>query len=94
LIARETGVQRAIVVGLEQSTTDWEESLDELVSLADTAGLRSSAPSRRSATDRTRSTYLGKGRAQELHETLLQLDAELILVDGELSPSQQRHLED
>ena len=38
LIARETGVQRAIVVALERSGADWEESLEELISLADTAG--------------------------------------------------------
>lgn len=94
LIARETGVQRAIVVALEQSRGDWEESLEELIALADTAGAQvvGTVTQRRDQPDPQH--FLGKGRAQELRDTLQELDAELVLIDGELSPSQQRHLEE
>jgi GTPase len=38
-------------------------------------------------------TYIGKGRAQELSFLEKQLGFELVIVDDELSPSQQRNLE-
>jgi GTP-binding protein HflX len=38
-------------------------------------------------------TYLGKGRVQELSDTKKQLDFDLAIFDDELAPSQQRNLE-
>ncbi len=38
-------------------------------------------------------TYLGKGRVQELSDTKKQLDFDLVIFDDELAPSQQRNLE-
>jgi GTP-binding protein HflX len=38
-------------------------------------------------------TYLGKGRVQELSGTKKQLDFDLVIFDDELAPSQQRNLE-
>lgn len=38
-------------------------------------------------------TYLGKGRVQELSDTNKQLDFDLVIFDDELAPSQQRNLE-
>ena len=40
------------------------------------------------------STYLGKGRANELAQLHTELDFDLVIVDDELSPSQQRNLEE
>ena len=93
LIARETGIQRAIVVALEQRNSDWEESLQELITLADTAGAEVVATFTQKRERPDPQHFLGKGRAQELSEALIEANAELILVDGELSSSQQSHLE-
>jgi GTP-binding protein HflX len=38
-------------------------------------------------------TYIGKGRAQELSDTEKELGFDLVIFDDELSPSQQRNLE-
>jgi GTPase len=93
LIARDTGVQRAIVVALERHSGDWEESLQELIALADTAGAEVVATFTQKRERPDPQYFLGTGRAQELREALVEADAELILVDGELKPSQQKHLE-
>jgi GTP-binding protein HflX len=38
-------------------------------------------------------TYVGKGRAQELSDLVKTLDADLVICDDELTPAQQRNLE-
>jgi GTPase len=40
------------------------------------------------------STYLGSGKLEELRETLQRTDAEVVVCDDELTPRQQRRLED
>ncbi len=38
-------------------------------------------------------TYVGKGKAQELHEVSEEVDADTVVFDDELTPAQQRNLE-
>ncbi len=70
-----------------------EDSLSELGTLARTAGAEvvGSMVQRLRHPDVT--TYIGKGRAQELCDTEKQLHLDLVIFDDELSPSQQRNLE-
>jgi GTPase len=70
-----------------------EDSLSELGTLARTAGAEvvGSMIQRLRHPDVT--TYIGKGRAQELCDTEKQLRLDLVIFDDELSPSQQRNLE-
>ncbi len=86
--------QRALLVGIHNRNADQAEaSLDELARLTDTAG--SDAVDRvlqqRLKPDPT--TYLGKGRAAELAAWGEQLDIDVVVFDGELSPVQQRNLQ-
>ncbi len=79
----------------DESESLWsvEDSLNELGTLARTAG----ADVVGSMIQRMRhpdvATYIGKGRAQELCDTEKQLNVDLVIFDDELSPSQQRNLE-
>jgi GTP-binding protein HflX len=79
----------------DESESLWsvEDSLNELGTLARTAG----ADVVGSMIQRLRhpdvATYIGKGRAQELCDTEKQLNVDLVIFDDELSPSQQRNLE-
>jgi GTP-binding protein HflX len=87
--------QRALLVGVgNRDPEQAEASLDELARLADTAG--SDAVDRvlqqRSAPDPA--TYLGKGKAAELAAWGAELDVDVVIVDGELSPVQQRSLQE
>src|SRR5258707_12032839 len=86
--------QRALLVGAGSgSTEEAEASIAELALLVDTAGAEpvESVLQRRRTPDRA--TYVGKGKADELRELVNSLDIDVVIVDDELSPSQQRNLE-
>ena len=68
--------------------------LAEVEELARTAGVE---PVGRVVQHRARPaqrTYVGKGKLEELKERFAAADAEVLLVDDELDPVQQRFLED
>lgn len=71
-----------------------ENSLRELAALAETAGavVLDGLLQRRSFPDP--STFLGKGKAQELRDIVAALGADTVIADTELAPSQRRALED
>ena len=70
-----------------------DASLDELALLVDTAGADVVARlvQRRDAPDHT--WYIGKGKAEELKQLCLAVDADTVVFDNELSPGQQYNLE-
>jgi GTPase len=70
-----------------------EASLDELALLVDTAGADVVARmvQRRDSPDHT--WYVGKGKAEELKQLCLAVDADTVVFDNELSPAQQYNLE-
>jgi len=70
-----------------------EESLAELARLTDTAGADAVeiVLQRRDHPDSR--TYIGKGKAEELRESVKALDIDVVIFDDELSPAQQRNLE-
>ncbi|MFO8034441.1 MAG: GTPase HflX [Candidatus Bipolaricaulota bacterium] len=70
-----------------------EEALDELASLARTAGVMVVARlvQRRNRPDP--STFLGKGKSEELAQLAAEHDAQVAVMGSELSPAQARNLE-
>jgi GTP-binding protein HflX len=70
------------------------EELDELRELARTAGVNviGELVQRRARPDRR--SYVGKGKLADLAHAFTSSEAEVLLVDDELEPSQQRQLED
>jgi GTP-binding protein HflX len=88
--------ERAFLIGLDDPGDDrWpvSRSLEELAALAETAGASvvGSASQRRSTPDPV--WYFGKGRAAELADEKSATDFNVLIVDDELSPNQQRSLE-
>lgn len=82
---------RTILIGVTTSSlADAEESMDELQELATSAGVvvQDRIIQRRSAIDPR--TVMGKGKLEELLVRALQLGADLIVFDRELSPAQVR----
>jgi len=70
-----------------------EHPLEELEGLATTAGARvvGSLTQRREAPDVT--TYLGRGKVEELERLSAAADADVVVFDNDLSPAQARNLE-
>jgi GTPase len=88
--------EKIILVGLTlppESEADTERHLDELALLVDTAGADEAARvvQRRDRPDPA--TFIGKGKAEELRELSLAVDADTVVFDDELSPAQSRNLE-
>jgi GTP-binding protein HflX len=89
-------VERAFLIGLDDPGDHrWpvDRSLAELAALAQTAGATvvGSAFQRRSVPDPV--WYFGKGRAANLIDEKAASDFNLLIVDDELAPNQQRSLE-
>jgi GTP-binding protein HflX len=85
--------ERGFVVAVLAQGTAAEDELAELEELARTAGVEpvGSMVQHRARPDPR--TYVGKGKLAELKEAYPASEAEVLLVDGELSPVQQRALE-
>jgi len=88
--------QRALLVGTGVGTrylADAEASLAELALLADTAGADpvESVLQRRDHPDPA--TYVGTGKVDELRSLADTLDIDVVVFDDELTPAQQRNLE-
>jgi GTP-binding protein HflX len=88
--------ERIVIVGVVLPSTTPEEverSLDELALLVDTAGadVLARVVQRRGAPDKA--TYIGSGKAEELHQLAEEVDADTVVFDDELAPAQQRNLE-
>ncbi len=71
-----------------------EDSLDELARLADTAGMRVVGTMTQTLTTPVPGTYIGTGKVRETHAELNAQGACTVVFDVELSPTQQRTLED
>lgn len=88
-------VEKAILVGCHTSEDDdlrFHYSMEELVSLTETAKgeVLTSVVQKR---DRAHSaTYIGKGKVEELKNLVEELEADLVIFNDELSPSQKRNL--
>jgi len=88
--------EKIVLVGVAldgQSDAQNEASLDELALLVDTAGadVVGRLTQRRDTPDHT--WYVGKGKADELRELCLAVDADTVVFDNELAPAQQYNLE-
>jgi GTP-binding protein HflX len=70
-----------------------EADLDELAELVGTAGADVVARVTQRRDQPDPATYLGRGKAQELRELSEANDADTVVFDDELSPAQQRNLE-
>jgi len=93
-IIEEERPERAIIAALDTGEYDIESSIAELRELADTAGAEIVAVLTQHRDVPKKATYLGSGRVVELAELCEAQEAELVIFDCELSPTQQRNLED
>ena len=90
---RPSGGDAVVLVSVNFGDADYEESLQELRHLADTAGLNISATleGKRQAPDPK--YFIGSGKADELKALLAAHDSKVAAFNHDLSPSQQRNLE-
>ena len=78
----------AILIGLQ------EDGLEELRDLAQTAGAKVVAVEVQNRATPDRVTYIGRGKVEELKRKMNSLHADLLIINAEISPIQQRNLEE
>ncbi len=76
-----------------RTTSEIESSLEELARLAETAGVEVVGSITQKLSHPLAGSYIGKGKIEEVKELRESLEYDLILVNDELSPAQQRNLE-
>ena len=95
-MSTESGPERAVLVAVDRKYRDqpWslDDTLDELDYLARTAGAEVVGRVSQRA-GRLTQTYVGKGKLQEIIDEVAQLEANVVIFDDELTPTQQRNLE-
>jgi GTP-binding protein HflX len=86
--------ERGFIVAVLAPGVDEEDELDELRELSRAAGVEpvGELVQRRSRPDER--SYVGKGKLRDLQAQFGETRADSLLVDDELNPGQQRHLED
>lgn len=83
----------AMLVGIDTDDYDAEVSIDELEELARTAGAVVCAKTLQKRDRPDSATYVGSGKLEEIKEFAEANDVDLLIFDGELTPSQQRNIE-
>jgi GTPase len=89
--------ERAVLVGVELPSNDHkislQYSLEELESLAQTAGAEVAEKLTQQLRSITPATLVGRGKVDEIHAKVDELHPDLVIFDEDLTPAQQRNLE-
>lgn len=89
-LASEQGVLARLILPRDLTT---EDPFDELRGLAETAGIGVVGTVYQKREQPDQSTYLGKGKVDELSRLLEATDADVVVFDNDLTPAQTRNLE-
>lgn len=92
LFENKEQIEKVILVGVDTEEKA-KESIDELEELAATAGANTLDKIIQKRESIHPSTYLGKGKLEEVKNRISEIDATGIICDDELSPAQMRNLE-
>ncbi|MBT1279942.1 GTPase HflX [Thermoanaerobacter sp. CM-CNRG TB177] len=92
-LSRNEKIERAILVGII-STTEDEESMGELKELALTAGVEVIGVMTQKRDTIHKAHYIGKGKLEELKFFVENQEADLIIVNDELTGTQIKNMED
>ena len=87
--------ERAILVGVDLGNSSWslEDSMAELGRLAETDGAIVVGSLTQKLDHPVPKTFIGKGKVEEVVSAVRALDADVVIFDDELTPSQQANLE-
>ena len=89
----KTEAERAVLVSVDTGEFDVESSLAELTELAKTAGAEVICEMTQKREAPEPGTYLGRGKLEELSDFCENEKPDLVIIDGELSPAQQKNIE-
>lgn len=89
----KTEAEKAVLVSVDTGEFDVDSSLAELTELAKTAGAEVICEMTQKREAPEPGTYLGRGKLEELSDFCEKEKPDLVIIDGELSPAQQKNIE-
>ena len=93
-IQNEERKSKVILVGVkEQGDIEFDYSMEELKSLSQACDMEPVARIDQNVSERNQTFYVGKGKVEEIGERVKSLEAEYIIFQNSLSPSQLRNLQ-
>lgn len=91
----EENKERALLVGVDTGEeVDFERSMEELKSLAEACNMRVVGLITQKMATINKALYVGTGKVAEIKEFVADCEAQVIIFDNALSPSQIRNLQD
>ncbi len=87
--------EHALLVAVESPGKEWAaaDSLEELARLAETVDVEVVGSVTQKLSHPIAGTYFGKGKLEEIRNRRDDLEYDVVMVDGDLTPAQQRNLE-
>ncbi len=93
-IDNEVHLEKALLVFVNEDEAEDTYVEDEMVGLCEAAGVEPVGMIRQRLDRPYKGTYVGTGKVQEIAVMGHEVDADLILIDGEVTGMQQRNLEE
>lgn len=90
---RAEGGEKALLVHIDFTHQQDQEDLDEFIDLAHSAGVEVMSVLKASRSSPSPKTFIGKGKLEELDASVQAHEADVVLFNHALSPSQERNLE-
>jgi len=84
--------EAAVLVSIDFGESDHSESLEELLLLAETAGVRTLAVVQTKRQRPDAALFAGSGKVQEIAELVERMEVPLVIFNHDLSPAQMRNL--
>ncbi|MEZ4848308.1 MAG: GTPase HflX [Bacteroidia bacterium] len=95
-ITNENKVERAVLVSVCTKDMTFEQAreyLDELAFLTETAGAKAVRSFIQNLDKPVNATYVGTGKLEEIKEAIIDAEADMVIFDDDLSPSQIRNID-
>jgi GTPase len=93
-LSTETPIERALLVFVNEEESEDRLVEEELAGLCEAAGVEPVGMIRQRLSSPYKGTYVGTGKVEEIASMAGEVEADVVLVDGEVSGMQQRNLEE
>lgn len=87
-------IEKAVIVGVNLNNYNFLEELEELKLLAEACDIKVVHTVSQNLDKINSTTYIGKGKVEEIKEYINDKNIDLVIFDNELSPSQIKNLQD
>lgn len=90
---RHIGIERVVLVSIDFGEPDYQDSVEELKRLVESAGLKAVAMIEGKRARPDPALFAGRGKVEEINLSVQASEADLVIFNHAISPAQERNLE-